>query len=519
MTRSGRAGQRGLLFLGLATLLLLACDPDEGRNTKLANELPETHLSLGYFRAGTDTPDTLDQSTARVGMAWWGADADGAIAGYEYRWSYEADTVWHETQSEADTFVVLLTAQEDTFSFSVRAIDDEGERDPSPARVVLPVRNSRPELEWTPNSLELLNGFFGGDTSTTFPHLTFRYSAWDLDGVETIRKIFWALDDTTQWQELDSLNKSLSQVPLGPDLLTPGPHRFFLKAQDVALAESNILSYPAGETDTSLVGVERVWMVREPVGDLLVVYDDPVSSSTRQGIVRQVLENLDLEEGVDYSEWIVNSNHYHWLDRNPDWSEFYWLPANGSDTYNTLSDFDMVFWISSKETQLNAACPPLGQYMAEGGKVLMASADVGYYDDTNEVPVLNEGICLPIDSLTHERARIFPAGGSRDEPLTPGAGFENLYPVLYVTSPTTFQGPGNNSLDFGFRPAPGAEELYYIPEDPGNPVAGPRVTMGCRIAADERPDKARLVYMTVRLDLLDNLEGFFQVLIEEDFDW
>ncbi|MCA9783670.1 MAG: hypothetical protein KDC10_05435 [Calditrichaeota bacterium] len=518
MMRSGRPlALLALCALGLL-ITLTGCDPDEGRTGMVGNESPQTHLSLGYFRADTANPDTLDQSVARLGLSWWGEDRDGTVDHYLYRWSYQLDSLgqplWTRTDAESDTFIVLLTAMVDTFSFHVKAVDDDGAEDPSPARVVIPVRNSPPEVDWIPNSQELLSNFFGGDTSWTFPHLTFRYNAWDLDGSETITEVNWALDDTSQWNVLDPVYKSIT---LDPGLLTPGPHRMFLRARDVAQSWSNTVSYPGGETDTTAAGVQRVWMVRQPMGPLLVVFDDPTSSAVRQQSVYEAMDRLGLVEDTDYTTWEISSDAFPWLEGSAQ-EVYYWLPAEDLDVYNIFSDFEMVFWFSYASTRLLDVCPPMGQYLSDNGKVLLASTDVGYFNTTEQLPQMDEGLCLPIESLTNARHYIFPLP-TRDHPLQPAAEWADRYPEMHTSRRISFQGNGISDLDFGFVPDSTASELYFTPEDPNDPVAYPRVTLGSRTAAAHDPDKARFVYMGVPLYWLDNLDLFLQTLIEEEFNW
>lgn len=518
-TRGGRSLWMVLLLVAAGALALFpGCDPDEGGGTLLGNAAPQTHLSLGYFRADSPSPDTLDQSVARLGLSWWGEDGDGEVDHYLYRWSYQFDSLgqplWTRTEAESDTFIVRLTSMVDTFSFMVKAVDNHGVEDPSPARVVIPVRNSPPEVDWIPNSQELLSNFFGGDTSWTFPHLTFRYNAWDLDGTETLTEIQWALDDTSSWNSLDPVYKSIS---LDRDLLTPGPHRMFLRAKDVAQSWSNTISYPGGAADTTVAGVPRVWMVRETAGPLLVVLDEPYSSSVRQPPVHEALGRLGLVDGVDYTTWEVASDAYPWLE-GASAERYWWLPAEDLDVYRTFADFEMVFWFSYTATQLLAICPPMGQYIAEGGKVLMASTDVGYYNTTEQRPLTDEGLCLPIDSLLHARRYIYPPPNF-EHPILPAPQWAGRYPEMDVSRRISFQGTQITDLYFGFRPDSTATELYYCPEDPENPGAYPRVTLGTRTAAAHDPDKARFVYMGVPLYWMSNLDQFLQTLIEEEFNW
>jgi len=485
---------RVLLLPPLIVLLvaLLGCDPGEGDGSRLGNLAPQTHLTVGYFRADSSAVDTLGLSTSRVGLSWWAEDGDGWVDHYEYRWSTDVDSVgnprWTRTEAESDTFVVRLTQQLDTVRFEIRAVDNEGAVDATPAATVFPAYNQKPRVDWVAESQELLSNTTA-DTSWTFGYNTFHFNAWDLDGSETITRVMWALDDTSSWVDLPLGQKS---IPLTPLDLTPGAHRVFIKAQDIAQAWSETLCYPRVE-DTLATGESQVWAVRPLMGNLLVIFDDPAEESLGVPTIQQGLGGMGYVKDEDYTFWLATD----------------WLPYDEQDFQSIIETFSMVFWFSWKNTQNEVACDNLNLFMARGGRVLMTTTDLGRRSSAGGT-YLFDGICVPVDSLTDERDRILPS-----HPLLP-VGTLSGYPVLHMLEAISFMSPGSEYPRFGFIPDSSATEMYFVPEASST---RPRATLAARTPADGMPGKAKQLFFGLPLHKADNLDSLFQAVIHDDFNW
>ena len=104
--------------------------------------------------------DTLSQAfttitSSRQELHWWGEDTDGDIIGYRYKWS--SDSSWTFTGLESGVFYVPIRSDLDVFSFEVKAVDNDGNEDLTPSRLIFPIKNSSDKL--ISETLELVSSF------------------------------------------------------------------------------------------------------------------------------------------------------------------------------------------------------------------------------------------------------------------------------------------------------------------------------------------------------------------------
>ena len=355
---------------------------------------PETYLSLvatDTIYASTDssgsvtytigeTPDpgmvwdTLDQAfttitTSRQIIHWWGEDADGQINGYDYKWS--SDSSWIHTDLESGTFYVPIRSELDVFSFEVRAVDNEGNKDNTPSRIVLPIRNSTPTISFRHLSNPQIADI-GGDTSYTFPTRTFNWDIYDQDGNETITDIFYAIDDTcsTCWVRLNGNQSSLTLTGL-----LPGQRTFYLMCQDIAGAKSSTIQFP----DTLAVSEAQVWVVKPVIGDVLIVDDYPLDNQNNTlGWYASLMDTITSING--YSIWEIGDE----------------LPYSSVDIKANLNYFKHVVWFAAYNNTAaandtyNAAEASLLNFVMSGGNLFINPID---FEDTTFA-------WFPLDSIT-----------------------------------------------------------------------------------------------------------------------
>jgi hypothetical protein len=393
----------------------------------VVNLPPQTHLFLSL----PDSVEMPDTSTSEKILHWYGDDPDGEVVGYYYAWDDTSDTSWTLTERVTDTFYVPIREAYGEFTFYVKALDNEGLEDPTPARMTFPVINSPPKVEFPVDFV--IN--YSGEDFVSFTVFTFGWSGSDLDGDETITSYEYYLgSDTIPVDSATFETLDWSEVPGEENSLTlrgiePGYHRFFLRAIDIAGAKSPVIYYP----DTT-----GSWLVKEPVGELLYVDDNRYFYNT-EWIYTDILDSIYGENG--YSIWNVE-DHISYCPK---------------DITETLRFFSKVVWNSGSYPHFSEAQNGLVSFLNSGGHLMVASTYASApYQDTTMYSF------LPMDSVTITniiRPAVFYSQHSWYEDIRP-------------TTPLSYT--------FGFRPAtpsalaPDSVSALYRVQDQGGPIAGAR---------------------------------------------
>ena len=474
-------------LLVFITLVIRCADnpfhPEKKANP-VGNQPPETYLFL------FTTPDTatLDTTASKQVLHWWGIDPEGEqVAGYYIQWNYQPEPVW--TTAEYDTFYVPIRTSFDQFTFRVWAVDKDGLQDPTPAVQTFPIFNSMPEIEFRYRSNPPAPAGQPNVIAYTFVTRTFMWDVYDPDGIETITKILYALDDTTTWNELPGNERSITLTDL-----TAGEHRFFVKAEDIAGAQSDVISFPdPKDSDTP-----NTWIVKQPFGDILLVNDFAQDQNTHevQNFYEDLLKNIVGPQG--YSVWEIGTSRVPAI--NPQNS----LPYATADIKANLNYFKKVIWFAHLgRPSLSLAGLSLTQYISSGGMVFITNAN-------EEVPDTSWTF-TGIDSVY----KLNPGGR-----LLAGVG-------IYASFTNTEQ---DSTLDLetdkliGNRvsaliPGPNAEVVYRMEPDSttsvvvpykGSPPVGIRYRVG----------QGKSIYFSLPFhfcDGRDNLEAILRYILFEEF--
>jgi len=317
--------------------------------------------------------------------------------------------------------------------------------DLTPEHVVLPIKNSRPEMGFRFLSNPQLTEDSRSDTTFTFPTRTFIWDVFDQDGRESITDLFFAMDSLcdTCWMRLDP---GLSSLTLTETQLTPGFHTFFIKARDIAGAESDVIQFPdAANTDEP-----DYWKVMKIKGDVLIV-DDFFQDSQNgaldwlSGIISTVLDTQD------FTVWELDVS----------------LPYSQTDITGSLSSFKHVIWNGAYTGKplYREAEASIYNYVLGGGNFFIA---VPHIADTSFT-------WFPIDSLFSINPVYYELAGDR----TLHAQIEGApdlrtddYQGIYVS----MLGFENETDKLGYQPLyrlPDPDSGYFADEWVGNPtVAG-----------------------------------------------
>jgi hypothetical protein len=465
--------------------------PDK-ESQRLGNQAPETYLFLFLgpdSSAGQDSIVTpgINTTASKQIIHWWGEDRDGQVIGYYYQWDYQPGPVW--TTLEFDTFYVPIRTSYDEFTFKVWAVDNDSLMDPTPAVQIFPVFNSFPEISFKIRSNPPAPSASPNVIANTFPTRTFVWDVEDPDGVETVTKIHYALDDTISWITLPGSERSLTLTEI-----PPGEHRFFVKAEDIAGAQSKVISFPDPEDDT----VPNTWVVKEPIGDVLLVNDYALDQTQYlvQNFYENILTNIVGEDG--YSVWEIGTTSTP--EKNPQNS----LPYSTNDIKANLGYFNKVIWFSHLgRPNLSEAGLSLTQYIANGGRVFISNGNEQIPDTT--------WTFTRIDSVF----RLNPGGR-----LFPGVDVEAYFSgeeIDQSISMTIGQLVGNRVS--ALIPGSGADAVYRMQHDTlaavdvpyhGTPAVGIRYKVGL----------GESIYFSLPLHYCDgrgNVEDVLRFLLEEEF--
>ena len=449
------------------------------KGQRVENLPPETYIYL-FVRQDTsivlDTVQTdqglkvvqdtiitgLDTTQSLQVVHWWGDDPDGVVIGYFYQWDFQSEPTW--TTLEYDSIYLPIRQRYDAFTLRVWAVDNDSLADPTPAVLRFPVQNSPPQIEFRVNSNPPAPQGNPNVIAYTFPVRTFFWDVMDLDGRETVVKILWALDDTTQWNELDG---SASSITLRD--IPPGEHRFFVKAVDIAGAESNVISFPDPTDDHT----PNTWIVKEPKGDVLLVNDFAQDQNLHQ-VQSYYTRILDEILGAEnYSIWEIGT------DRIPVINPQNRLPYSQIDIEGTLNFFKKVIWFAHLgRPHISQSGLSITKFMRNGGKIFITNGNEEI-PDTNwtftsidSVFRLNPGgRLLPgvdvladfgDDALNQALTlRVEKLIGNRVSALVPGPGAETVYRMQPDTA-TSVRVPYKGSPIVGIRYRIGAGESIYF---------------------------------------------------------
>lgn len=485
------------IVLTLAAFLV-ACDQNpfhpEKTSRRIGNLPPETSLFLFMIPettivSGIDTVITgLDTTKSKQVLHWWGDDSDGHVTGYYIQWNYQSEPVF--TTAEYDTFYVPIRTRFDKFSFKVWAVDNQNLIDPTPAELTFPVFNSNPEIEFRLRSNPPAPAGNPNVVNYTFPTRTFMWDIRDPDGMETVVAVKYALDDTSQWIDLPGNARSITLTDI-----TPGSHRFFVKAVDIAGAESPIISFP----DPNDKETPNTWIVKEPLGEVLLVNDFAQDQNTHevQNFYENFLKNILGQNG--YSVWEIGTSRTPVI--NPQNS----LPYATVDIKANLNYFKKVIWFSHLgRPNLSSAGLSLTQYIADGGKVFITNGN-------EEIPDTSWTF-TDIDSVF----RLNPGGrmlpGIRIEAGLTHSPADSLYDLKLAKL------VGNRVS--GLIPGPNAEVIYQMEPDSlaqvtvpyqGSPVVGIRYRVGL----------GESLYFSLPFHFCDgnqNVEAVLRYILQEEFN-
>ncbi len=179
--------RRWILLLGAVLAIACAFGCSKKVTGLKANQPPVTRL----FLAGP-----IDTISYRVRLHWSGDDPDGDVAGFEIQFQPGdgafVDSAWKRTTAVDSIFALPIPNGAATFTFWVRAIDNQELRDPRPQHLLLNLRNRPPHVEFINIPRRPQGGIY-----RFLPVLSLQWSGTDPEGANTIRSYHLWLDGGT----------------------------------------------------------------------------------------------------------------------------------------------------------------------------------------------------------------------------------------------------------------------------------------------------------------------------------
>lgn len=330
-----------VLGLTLAVAAAFAAAAGCGLTNKLtgtmhANKPPETVL---FVNGDVDTVNHV------VHLYWFGTDSDGKVQGFEWRLmnpEAPADTMWQFTTLTDSIFTVLTPQGYTDTRFSVRAVDDKGERDPSP-----PVQ--RFEFSNQPPLARFQSGPAPSDT--TFASVSVTWGGVDVDGdLSKLTYLVW-LDGNEATPEITT--GTAFTMPTDRfsrnGVFTPGPRKIYVRAIDDGGR--------AGPADSLQWNVRSA--VSGPNARLLLVDDCPRTNASNLRF-DTLYSNSVARIGLLASEYTILR-----LDVTQPF-------RTAKDVEQTFGLFESVVWYRANEvtfsTLLDMAEPGIAAYLDGGGR-------------------------------------------------------------------------------------------------------------------------------------------------------
>ena len=285
----------------------------------------------------------LDTVNHVVTLHWFGTDEAGFIAGYEVRLlnpEQPADSSWRFTAS-TDTVITVFTPQGAVSPvFEVRAVDDHGDRDPTPARQLFNFRNTPPMVQLTLRPRR-----------ATRRSPRSRWAGASPTRMAT-RRSCAAWSGSTGTRAIQMTTGTTFTMPSDRFLVsgayTDGPRTLYVRAID----------------DGGMAGpaVSVTWPVKRPVTGSrarLLIVDDVPRTNPSNALIDTLYENTAIRN--------LPADQYQILRLDYD-QPF----ASAKDLEQTCKLFEAVVWYRANETAVSTTLRDyqdgLGPYLEAGGK-------------------------------------------------------------------------------------------------------------------------------------------------------
>jgi len=180
--------KKNIFYFFIVLSLALSCKKGYDGDRKLVDN-PETIMIVDSVHRSGDT-----RLTTRISVHWWGVSNGGFISAYEV--SIDSMNTWTYTTSQDSTILMQIPAGNDSADLVVyvRAIDNFGQKDLTPAYTVFPIKNSPPTVQFL-FSVPVA-GIPSQNPKISFPVIKYNFLADDPDGLNDILQYELFINDT-----------------------------------------------------------------------------------------------------------------------------------------------------------------------------------------------------------------------------------------------------------------------------------------------------------------------------------
>lgn len=461
-------------------MLMLSCSK---RGDKYGQIPPDTFI---VFESINLTGDA--RLTSNVRLSWYGTDEDGFVAGYEI--SLDNET-WSYTTAHDSTFSFDIPAGSDSadITFYVRAVDNDSLRDPDPAFLNVPIKNSPPSAQFSDAAL----------SDVALGAASYEWNYDDPDGRETVTGAFIKINNG-DWTPFSRNSQLFSIVPENPN--QPGNQNAHLYLGTDNDVHATLNGFVNNDSNTvyikvidraeaeSPVDTSKTIFFQQPTSDLLVVGGQPAAvRNVYFDVLNEVYPQYDY---LDYSRG----------DRLPR----YWDP-----TFKLiLRNYQKVFFFSGDDLLTNSAtnqtglllgfaAPSISEFTSAGGRILISTR----FNESHDLSSVT-GV-LAIDELV--------SGPAASENMRPDSFLIPASPLLPELKP--------QNVVFGMNPfVPSADASVFYRAQFNNHPQWPRNT----IAAARTGGDGKINEVLFNTELYrftgntDKLEQLFDELYNDVFE-
>ncbi len=366
---------------------LYACDSAISGDPA-ANQPPDTYLSVRDTSL-VDNLASAERLASTVYVAWSGTDPDGFVSVFEMRLvdssnlpAIDNEMGWGTTTAR-DTLVLLPIEEGSStadVAVQVRAVDNEGLKDPSPASTIYPVRNSPPTIRL---------GSFDLPPEESFPIFSFSWDADDPEGPDNIDRIDISLNDSTRFVALPpevEFATFVGVIDAGDPTQAVAEARVYtgrgfertdIFVPDLRLNDENVFYVRAvDKTDTTSAIQSHEFFVRTVTSDLLFVNDVRIETAPKLQSFHLNLLRSYLPTGTRIDIWDLTQPYQSGSTRISVRSDA--LPAVADPTIRRiLAQYRYIYWISSNTTNsvasnnLPFAASAMDLFFENGGKLMV----------------------------------------------------------------------------------------------------------------------------------------------------